>query len=95
MASINSLISFSSVQTYWSSRWKLLARNRLWFFLLIVIGTFSGVIYPHPPLVSFGSIAGCTFRPRRAILAAMTVWFTNQIYGFTLRGYPQTTESFV
>jgi len=30
-------------------------KSRLWFFLLIAIGTFSSVIYPHPPLVAFGA----------------------------------------
>lgn len=95
MASTNSLTPSPSVQTRWSNRWQLFAQSRLWFFLLIAIGTFSSVIYPHPPLVAFGSITGCTLKPQRAILAAMTIWFTNQIYGFSLRGYPHTTESFV
>lgn len=94
MASTNSRTPSPPVQTRWSSRWQLLAQSRLWFFLLSAIGTFSSVIYPHPPLVAFGAIAGGTLKPQRAILTAMTIWFTNQIYGFGLRGYPHTTESF-
>lgn len=62
MASTNSRIPSPSVQTRWSSLWQLLAQSRLWFFLLIAIGTFSSVIYPHPPLVAFGAIAGGTLK---------------------------------
>ncbi|NJL54024.1 hypothetical protein HC928_01890 [bacterium] len=79
----------------WSITWNRVANQRRWMFLLIGIGSFSSVIYPHPPLVAFGAIAGSTLSPKRAFLIALSIWFMNQLYGYGLRSYPQTAESFL
>lgn len=77
----------------WSSMWNRAASNRLWTFLLIANGAFSSVIYPHPPFVAFGAIAGTTLKPKRAILVALSIWLVNQVYGYTLRQYPWSADS--
>jgi hypothetical protein len=77
----------------WSVTWNWVASHRLWSFLLIAIGSASSVIYPHPPLVAFGAIAGTTLTPKRALGAATAIWLVNQVYGYGLRQYPQTTEA--
>ncbi|NJL19910.1 MAG: hypothetical protein HC895_02345 [Leptolyngbyaceae cyanobacterium SM1_3_5] len=77
----------------YESRWKSIAHSRLWLMLFVAIGSVSSAIYPHPPLVALGAIAGTTLSPRRALLAAIALWFASQLYGFGLRGYPQTVEA--
>lgn len=79
----------------WKSAWSTVAQNRLWVFLLTVLGTASSLIYPHPPLVSFATVAGTTLKPTQAVKAISIIWLINQIWGYTLRNYPQTTDSFV
>jgi hypothetical protein len=79
----------------WSSAWNRVARDRRWTFLLVAIGSFSSVIYPHPPLVAFAATAGTTLTPKRALSAATGIWLVNQIYGYGLRQYPQTSEAFL
>lgn len=78
----------------WQLPEKAISSQVLWPFLLIVIGSFSSAIYPHVPLVGFAVIAGNTLPCKRAIATAGTIWLANQLYGFTLRQYPQTAESF-
>lgn len=80
-------------QTLWSTQWQAIAHSRIWFMSVLAISAFSSVIYPHPPLVAFGAIAGTTFKPKRAILIAMLIWLMNQVYGYTLRQYPWTADS--
>lgn len=82
-----------SEQTLWATRWQTIARSRVWFALLLAIGAFSSVIYPHPPLVAFGAITGTTLKRKPAILIAMSIWLINQVYGYTLRQYPLTADS--
>jgi hypothetical protein len=52
-----------------ASAWNRVASHRLWTFLLITIGSAGSVIYPHPPLVAFGALAGITLTPKRALRA--------------------------
>lgn len=77
----------------WSVVWNRVAYHRLWTFFLVAIGVFSSVIYPHPPFVAFGAIAGTTLKPKRAILVALSIWLMNQIYGYTVRQYPWSADS--
>lgn len=77
----------------WSVTWNWVASDRLWTFLLVTIGAFSSVIYPHPPFVAFGAIAGTTLKPQRAVLVALSIWLMNQIYGYTMRQYPWSADS--
>jgi hypothetical protein len=77
----------------WSITWNRVASDRRWPFLLIATGVFSSIIYPHPPFVAFGAIAGTTLKPRRAILVAMSIWLVNQVYGYTVRQYPWSADS--
>jgi hypothetical protein len=77
----------------WTKRWNRLANRHFWTFLLMAIGSLSSVIYPHPPLVAFGVIAGSTLPPKRALSIVATIWLINQLYGYGLRQYPQTAES--
>jgi len=55
-----------------------LCQSRLWFFLLIAIGTFSSVIYPHPPLVAFGASQAVRSN-LNARFYQQPIWFTNQL----------------
>lgn len=77
----------------WSVVWNTVAYHRLWTFFLVAIGAFSSVIYPHPPFVAFGAIAGTTLKPKRAVLVAMSIWLVNQVYGYTVRQYPWSADS--
>ncbi|MBF2028214.1 MAG: hypothetical protein IGS48_15855 [Oscillatoriales cyanobacterium C42_A2020_001] len=77
----------------WAVTWNWVASDRLWTFLLVAIGAFSSVIYPHPPFVAFGAIAGTTLKPKRAIPVALSIWLMNQIYGYTMRQYPWSADS--
>ncbi|MGI0484211.1 hypothetical protein ACN4EK_02170 [Pantanalinema rosaneae CENA516] len=77
----------------WSITWKRVASDRRWSFLLIAMGVFSSIIYPHPPFVAFSAISGTTLKPRRAILVALLIWLVNQVYGYTVRQYPWSGDS--
>jgi hypothetical protein len=77
----------------WLVTWNWVASDRSWSLLLMAIGVFSRIIYPHPPFVTFGAIAGTTLKPRRAILFAMSIWLVNQVYGYTVRQYPWSADS--
>lgn len=70
-----------------------MATSKLWRFVLITLGAVSTLVYPHPPLVSFASIAGTTLYRPQAIVVATLIWLINQFYGYTLRQYPLTLES--
>ncbi len=78
----------------WSHAEKAMSHSRLWQFLLITIGSASSIIYPHVPLVGFAAISGVTLNRKQAIISSIIIWLVNQFYGFTLRQYPQTLESF-
>jgi hypothetical protein len=80
-------------KTPWAIRWQSIAQNRVWLVLLLAVGSTSSVVYPHPPLVAFGAIAGTTLTPQKALGATTAIWLVNQIFGYGLRQYPQTVES--
>ncbi len=77
----------------WQTAWKAIANGMWWQLSLIAIGSASSVIYPHPPLVGFAAVAGNTLIRKKALISAAIIWFTNQLYGFTIRQYPLTLES--
>jgi hypothetical protein len=88
-----SVITTISQSSPWSVTWNRAASDRRWTFLLVAIGAFSSVIYPHPPFVAFGAIAGTTLKPKRAILVALSIWLVNQVVGYTVRQYPWSADS--
>ncbi|GAB4230217.1 MAG: hypothetical protein Kow0049_11950 [Stanieria sp.] len=77
----------------WQAASKATALSNWWQLSLIAIGSASSVIYPHPPLVGFAAVAGNTLIRKKALISAAIIWFTNQLYGFTIRQYPLTLES--
>jgi hypothetical protein len=81
-----------------SNRWvaacRRLAASRLWSFLLLLMGTASCAIYPHPPLVGFATVAGTTLTQKKSIKLMVIIWLINQSLGYSLRNYPRTKESF-
>lgn len=79
---------------HWFEAWNQVANQRVWLLTLLAIGALSSAIYPHPPLVAFGAVSGATLKPKQAILTAIAIWFASQIYGFSLRQYPQNAEAF-
>ncbi|NJK48035.1 succinyl transferase OpgC [Candidatus Gracilibacteria bacterium] len=79
---------------YWLVVWENLSRNRLWQFLLVAAGSASSIVDPHAPLVGLAVVSGSTLKRERAIATAIVIWFVNQLYGYTIRQYPQTFESF-
>ncbi|NEO58110.1 MAG: hypothetical protein F6K54_36680 [Okeania sp. SIO3B5] len=93
---MNNKITVDSQENYnvWSNAEKAISHSRLWQFLLITIGSASSMIYPHVPLVGFAAISGVTLNRKQAIISSIIIWLVNQFYGFTLRQYPQTLESF-
>ncbi|NEP74364.1 MAG: hypothetical protein F6K25_21055 [Okeania sp. SIO2G4] len=93
---MNNKITVDSQENYnvWSNAEKAISHSRLWQFLLITIGSASSIIYPHVPLVGFAAISGVTLNRKQAIISSIIIWLVNQFYGFTLRQYPQTLESF-
>lgn len=93
---MNHKITVYSPENYnvWSNAEKAISHSRLWQFLLITIGSASSIIYPHVPLVGFATISGVTLNRKQAIISSMIICLVNQFYGFTLREYPQTLESF-
>jgi hypothetical protein len=94
MGSTQTVTDLSSTpNSRWARGCDAIARGWLWNFLLIFFGSASSVVYPHPPLVSFATIAGATLTPKKAAIAAMAIWLVNQVYGYSLRDYPRTSES--
>ncbi|MGD1937001.1 MAG: hypothetical protein ACFCA4_05540 [Cyanophyceae cyanobacterium] len=77
----------------WGSR--SLYYSRLWYCGLLAAGTVSNVLYfCTVPLVGIGVLAGTTLPRRRALIVLLTMWFVNQLLGFTVRGYPYTVSTF-
>ena len=73
----------------------MIAKGKFWYYSLIAIGSASSIVYPHAPLVSFATLAGITLSRRQAAIAAVLIWFVNQLYGFTIRHYPLTAITFL
>ncbi|MEM7593828.1 MAG: hypothetical protein AAF383_20345 [Cyanobacteria bacterium P01_A01_bin.83] len=78
----------------WQIAYKIISKSNWWQIFLITVGSTSSIIYPHVPLVSFAAVAGNTLTRKKALITAMSIWVANQLYGFTIRAYPQTSESF-
>ena len=77
----------------WQKVWQFINKSNWWQFCLIAVGSASTIIYPHVPLVGFAAVVGNTLTRKKALISATIIWFVNQIYGFTIRQYPQTLES--
>lgn len=77
----------------WQIAMKAIALSNWWQLCLIVLGSVSSIIYPHPPLISFAAIAGSTLTRQKALTSVISIWFANQFYGFVIRHYPRTIES--
>ncbi|MDJ0596738.1 MAG: hypothetical protein QNJ72_43385 [Pleurocapsa sp. MO_226.B13] len=78
----------------WQIAYKVISKSNWWQIFLITIGSASSIIYAHVPLVGFAAVAGNTLTRKKALISAMSIWFANQLYGFTIRQYPRTLESF-
>jgi len=78
----------------WSAGWAAIARSRSWLFLLLATGSGSSIVHAHAPLVAFATVSGATLHRRKAVAIALAIWLMNQIYGYTLRQYPCTLDSF-
>ncbi len=77
----------------WQRAGKGMSNSNCWQLSLIAVGSASSMIYPHVPLVGFAAVAGNTLTRKKALISAMSIWFANQLYGFTIRQYAQTVES--
>ncbi|MEM8719479.1 MAG: hypothetical protein AAGE84_09240 [Cyanobacteria bacterium P01_G01_bin.39] len=78
----------------WQIAYKVISKSNWWQIFLITIGSASSIIYPHVPLVGFAAVAGNTLTRKKALITVTSIWFANQLYGFTIRQYPRTLESF-
>ncbi len=78
----------------WQTAGEMVSNSNKWQLSLIAIGSASSIIYAHVPLVGFAAVAGNTLTRNKALISAMSIWFANQLYGFTIRQYPRTFESF-
>jgi hypothetical protein len=80
----------------WQQGCRAIAHSRFWFVLLLSLATVSNVIYTCTvPLAGVGAIAGSTLPRRRALQVILSMWFVNQLLGFTVRQYPWTLSTFV
>ena len=79
----------------WQITVKAIAKSHWWYLCLIIVGSLSSIIYPHVPLVGLAAVAGNTLTRNKALISAMSIWFANQLYGFTIRQYPRTLESLI
>ena len=79
----------------WQITVEAIAKSNWWQMFLIAVGSASSIIYPHVPLVGLAAVAGNTLTRNKALISAMSIWFANQLYGFTIRQYPKTLESLI
>ena len=79
----------------WQITAEAIAKSNWWQMFLITVGSASSVIYAHVPLVGFAAVAGNTLTRNKALISAMSIWFANQLYGFTIRQYLRTLESLI
>ena len=79
----------------WQIASQVISKSNRWQMFLIAVGSASSIIYPHVPLVGFAAVAGNTLTRNKALISAMSIWFANQLYGFTIRQYPRTLESLI
>ena len=79
----------------WQITAEAIAKSNWWQMFLIAVGSASSIIYPHVPLVGFAAVAGNTLTRNKAVITVTSIWFANQLYGFTIRQYPKTLESLI
>ncbi len=77
----------------WQKTVSAIAVSNWWQLCVIAVGSASSIIYPHVPLVGLAAVTGNTLTCKKALITAMSIWFANQLYGFTIRQYPRTLES--
>jgi hypothetical protein len=81
-------------QQNWSSasgNW----RRLVWFGLLISASVaFSLGLACATPFAAFGAAAALTLSRRDALVLVTSVWFANQLVGFTMLDYPWTANTF-
>lgn len=67
----------------------------LWVSLLVVASVvFSLGFACATPLAAFAAAAALTSSRRDALVLILSVWFANQLVGFTILGYPWTASTF-
>ncbi len=71
-------------------------RSHVWFVLLVVASVGLSTSFAcATPLVAFGVGAALTLPPRDALRLIGVVWFTDQVFGYTVLHYPRTATSAV
>ena len=84
-----------TLESRWSWGARSLYYSQLWYYGLLAAGSISNILYYCTvPLVGIGVLAGTTLPQRRALTVLLTLWFVNQLLGFTVRGYPYTISTF-
>ncbi len=78
----------------WQTAGEMVSNSNKWQLSLIAIGSASSIIYAHVPLVGLAAVAGNTLTRNKALITVTSIWFANQLYGFAIRQYPRTFESF-
>lgn len=69
-------------------------RSHVWFALLVAASIgLSTTFACATPLVAFGVAAVLTLPPRDALRLIGVVWFTDQVFGYTVLHYPGTATS--
>jgi len=87
--------TLTTLESSWQWGSRSLYDSRLWYYGLLAAGSISNVLYfCTVPLVGIGVLAGTTLPRRRALTVLLTMWFVNQLLGFTVRGYPYTVSTF-
>lgn len=87
--------TLATLESSWQWGSRSLYDSRLWYYGLLAAGSVSNVLYYCTvPLVGIGVLAGTTLPRRRALTVLLTMWFVNQLLGFTVRGYPYTVSTF-
>lgn len=83
--------SIDQLAQQWVGGCRTISQGRFWQGLLMAIGVLSNLFYTCTlPFVCLGVIAGMTLPRRRALVTATTIWFANQLFGYTLHHYPRT-----
>lgn len=69
-------------------------RHYAWFVLLVGASVGLSTSFAcATPLVAFGVVAALTLPPRDAVRLICVIWFTDQVFGFTVLHYPKTATS--
>ena len=90
--SITATVTWNKL-SLWQAVLRAIALSPWWQFCLIVVGSISSIVYPHPPLVGIAAVAGNTLTRPKALTSIISIWLANQVYGFTIRRYPLSLES--